>query len=53
LVGAFEASARVEGLRIVLVDDVITTGATFAAAANCLRRRGAREVVCLAAAVVH
>jgi len=53
LVGAFEASARVEGLRIVLVDDVITTGATFAAAANCLTRRGAREVVCLAAAVVH
>ena len=42
--GAFEVIAPVEGASVVLVDDVVTTGATLAAAAAALWRAGAREV---------
>ncbi len=50
LAGAFTANARCDNLRIALVDDVITTGATAAAVATCLRAAGAAhiEVWCLA-----
>lgn len=41
---------RLEGARVLLVDDVVTTGATLRAAGEVLRRAGAREVVALAAA---
>lgn len=40
----------VEGRRILLVDDICTTGATLCQCAAVLRRAGATEVVCAAAA---
>jgi ComF family protein len=52
--GAFavkkRAVARVQGARVLLVDDVVTTGATAAAAAVALKKAGAREVRLYAAA---
>jgi predicted amidophosphoribosyltransferase len=43
---------RIEGARVVLVDDVYTTGATVGAVARCLTRAGAAHVVVLTLARV-
>ncbi len=48
--GAFGLApgAEIAGLRVVLVDDVLTTGSTLEAAAGVLKRGGARSVHALA-----
>lgn len=49
--GAFRAeTALVEGARVLLVDDVISTGATLCAAAEALEAAGAVEIHAVAAA---
>ena len=52
--GAFVVRPRLApqlvGREVILVDDVVTTGATFAAAARVLRRAGARSVIGVALA---
>lgn len=56
LSGAFrpspDAKETVRGRRIVLIDDVMTTGSTLDSAANVLRRAGAAEVDALVFALV-
>jgi ComF family protein len=42
--GAFSASADIKGLRILLIDDVITTGATVRECSDTLMRAGAAEI---------
>lgn len=48
--GAFALRRPVKGLCVILVDDVVTTGAGMAEAVRTLRRGGAAQILCVAMA---
>lgn len=48
--GVYEAAGEVSGKRVLLIDDVCTTGSTLSSCAAVLREAGAAGIVCAAAA---
>lgn len=50
---AFEAKGSLEGMRILLLDDVITTGSTLCACAEALHTAGALDVQAISIAGMH
>lgn len=55
VLGVYEAAdvGRIQGRRVLLVDDICTTGSTLAECARTLRAAGAASVVCAAAALAR
>lgn len=50
--GAFVCSSRLDGARVLLADDIVTTGATLSDCARALKEAGAVRVCCAAIASV-
>ncbi len=50
LVGAYNLTANVKGKRVLVIDDIKTTGSTLNECARVLKRGGALSVVCLTVA---
>lgn len=50
VLGVYETAADVAGKRILLVDDICTTGATLTECTQVLRYAGAADVVCITVA---
>lgn len=55
VLGVYEAAEpeRIQGYRILLVDDICTTGATLTECARTLRDAGAADVMCVCAALAR
>lgn len=55
VLGVYEAAEpeRIQGYRILLVDDICTTGATLAECARTLRDAGAADVMCVCTALAR
>ena len=55
VLGVYEPTdaGRIQGRRVLLVDDICTTGATLAECARVLREAGAEKVVCVTAALTR
>ncbi|HPW00259.1 MAG TPA: phosphoribosyltransferase family protein, partial [Oscillospiraceae bacterium] len=51
LIGAFRASGNLSGLKILLADDILTSGNTAWFCAEALKKAGAAEVYVVTAAV--
>ncbi len=53
LTGSFEVHGDCKGRCVVLVDDVVTTGASMSVATELLRRNGAKQVLCVSIATTE